>query len=101
MQSDPTPEKPRHRVRTAVFVLVALAAFYGLVAGLAAPPLARRAIESKLGEKLGRVVVLDDLSFNPYTLNATATGFRILEPDKSTVFASFDRLAVDGGVSPL
>ncbi len=102
MPAHPAPEKPtRRRVRNALYIVVALAVVYGLVAGLAAPPLARKAIADKLGEKLGRVVTLDDLSFNPYTLNATAKGLRILEPDKSTVFASFDRLDVDGSVSSL
>jgi uncharacterized protein involved in outer membrane biogenesis len=97
--ASPKPATPRNR--KVMLAIVGAIALYGIVAGLAAPPLARKAIADKLGEALGRVVVLDDLSFNPYTLNGTAKGFRILEPDGRTVLASFERLDVDGSIASL
>jgi hypothetical protein len=87
------------RSRKIALAIVGTAALYGIVAGIAAPPLARKMIADRLGEKLGRVVALDELSFNPYTLDATAKGFRILEPDGRTVFASIERLDVDGSIT--
>ena len=38
---------------------------YGVLVGLVAPPIAKRVLASKLGETLGRVVEIDDLSINP------------------------------------
>src|SRR6185295_6392808 len=59
------------------------------------------AIADKLGERLGRVVALDELTFNPFTLAATARGFRILEADGKTTFVSFDTLDVDASASSI
>lgn len=93
------PPQRRRRLRIAVLVVLGTVAAYGVIGGLIAPPIAKKVIAQKLGEKLGRTVVIDDLSVNPYTLNATVKGFRILEPDGRTAFASFDQLDVDGSAS--
>ena len=83
------------RLRIFAFALVGLVAAYGIVGGLIAPPLARKLIAEKLGERLGRVVAVDEVSINPYTLRATLRGFRILEADGKATFASFDGLDVN------
>ena len=72
---------------------------YALVGFLVVPPIAKKTIADKAQEKLGRVVAIDDLSFNPFTLVATAKGFRIMEADGKTPFASFDQLDLDGSIT--
>src|SRR5258708_25815160 len=98
-KAEPAPRS--RRVRTAAFTVVGRAAGYGLIVGLIVPPFARGLIADKLGEKLGRAVALDDLSINPYTLYITAKGFRILEADRKSAFASFDQLEVNASIESL
>ena len=81
--------------------IVAAVAIYAVVAGLLVPHFARSVIAEKVGERLGRAVAIDDLSFNPFTLDATVTGVRVMEPDKRAVFASFDSLDVDGSFTSI
>jgi uncharacterized protein involved in outer membrane biogenesis len=74
---------------------------YGVVVGLIAPPLAKKAIVSKLSETLGRTVEIDGLSVNPYTLAATVKGVRVLEADGKTPFVAFDQLDADASITSL
>jgi uncharacterized protein involved in outer membrane biogenesis len=92
---------PKRRWRIVALWVVGVAVAYGIIGGLLLPPLARKMVAEKLGERLGRVVVVDSLSVNPYTLSATVKGFRILEPDGKTAFASFDQLDLDGSIASL
>jgi hypothetical protein len=78
---------------------VAAVGLYALVGGLIAPPLVKKTIADKAREKLGRVVTIQDLTFNPFTLQATAKGFTIMEADGKTPFASFDQLDIDGSIA--
>lgn len=93
------PRRPG--ARRLAFVVVGVLAVYGLLVGLALPPLARKVMADKLGETLGRTVAIDDLSINPFTLAAEVKGFRILEPDARTAFISFDSLDLDADASSL
>jgi uncharacterized protein involved in outer membrane biogenesis len=95
----PTPPKPTHRLRNAVVGVAIAVGLYAIVVGLLAPPLVKKVIADKAREKLGRVVVIDDLTFNPFTLAATAKGFRIMEADGTTPFATFDQLDIDGSIT--
>ena len=92
---------PKRRGRSVALWVAGVAVAYGIIGGLLLPPLAKKMVAEKLGERLGRVVVIDSLSVNPYTLNATVKGFRILEPDGKTAFASFDQLELDGSIESL
>ena len=74
-------------------------ALYAAVGFLVVPPVARKLIVEDAREKLGRGVTIEGLTFNPFTLQATATGVRVLEADGRTSFASFDRLSIDGSIS--
>src|ERR1700682_391697 len=96
--SAPT-QPPSRRGRKIVLWTLGVVALYGLVVGVLVPPFAKKTIAEKLGAKLGRGVAIDDLSINPFTLNATVKGLRILEPDGRTAFASFDQLDVDGSIT--
>ncbi len=90
------PALPRRRGRIFVLSVVGAVGLYAILAGWVGPHFAKQAIADRLGERLGRVVALDELSFNPFTLAATAKGFRILEADGKSPFVSFDTLDVDG-----
>jgi hypothetical protein len=92
---------PARRLRIAVLAVVGLVALYGVVGGLIVPPLAKKLLAEKLGDRLGRIVVVDSVSVNPYTLDATLKGFRILEADGKTAFASFDVLDVNGSAASI
>jgi uncharacterized protein involved in outer membrane biogenesis len=95
-----TRSHPRsRRWRTALLGVVGVVALWGVVGGLLLPPLARHLIAKDAGEQLGREVVLDRVSVNPYTLEATVEGLRILEPDRITPFVSFERLDVDASAA--
>ena len=74
---------------------------YGLLGAVVLPPVARKVIASQLAEKLGRVVEIDRVSVNPYTLEAAVHGARIFEEDRKTPFVAFDRMDVNGSVTSL
>ena len=87
--------------RKMLVILGAAFVIYGALGALVAPPIIRHQIASALAEKLGRPVQVDGVSVNPYTLEATVQGLRVLEPDRRSVFASFDRLDIDGSMRSL
>ena len=88
-------ETRKRRTRTVTFTLLGIAAAYGILGGLVAPPIAKHLAETRLKEKLGRAVTIDHVAFNPYTLRATVKGFRVLERDGVKPFAAFDVLDLD------
>ena len=89
------------RWRILALSIVGAVALYAVVGGLVAPHFAKRAIADKLAERLGRSVALDDLTFNPFTLEGTAKGLRILEADGKTTFVSLDGLDLDCSASSI
>ena len=80
---------------------VAVVALYGLIGAFVLPPLAKKIAADRLGEKLGRVVVIDDIAINPFKLTASVNGMRAFEADGRTPFAAFDTLAVDASIVSL
>ncbi len=89
------------KLRSALVFLGAVFILYGLLGAVVLPPVARKVIASQLAEKLGRVVEIDRVSVNPYTLEAVVHGARILEADRKTRFVAFDRLDVNASVTSL
>lgn len=87
------------RLRRFAFAIAGVVAVYGLLVVFALPPLAKKLVAEKLGESLGRSVAIDDISINPFTLEAEVEGFRILESDARTAFVSFDHLALDASAA--
>lgn len=96
----PTPA-PRSRSRLRIAAAIALAAvgLYAIVGFFVVPPVAKKLIVDNVREKLGRVVSVDRLTFNPFTLEATASGLIVMEHDGRTPFASFDHLDLDGSIT--
>jgi uncharacterized protein involved in outer membrane biogenesis len=100
----PSVSRPEARsggrfARRFLATVVVIAALYGVLLGVVAPPIAKRVAAERMGERLGRVVQIDAVSVNPYTLAATVRGFRVLEADGKSVFVSLDALAADASVS--
>src|SRR6476659_5075818 len=87
--------------RRAIVFVAGTAIVYGVVVGLIAPPIAKKVIVSKLSETLGRKVEVDGLSVNPYTLEATVKGVRVLEADDKTSFVAFDQLDANASITSL
>ena len=80
---------------------VAVVGLYGLIGAFVLPPLAKKIAADRLSEKLGRAVVIDDISINPFRLTASVNGMRAFEADGRTPFAAFDTLAVDASIESL
>jgi len=96
----PTSRSPaRSRLRIAAAVALAAVALYAVAGFFGVPPLARKLIVDSAREKLGRVVSIEEITFNPFTLRARAGGVRVMEADGRTTFASFDHLFVDGSIT--
>ena len=94
-----TPRRRRSAWRGVLIGALALVALWGLLGGLVLPYVAKKLVAEKGSEQLGRPVSVEKISFNPYTLDATLEGFRILEADQKTPFATFDRLDVEGSAT--
>lgn len=62
---------------------------------LAVPALVKSQAAQLAAEKLHRQLSIEEVTFNPFTLSASVRGLKMMEPDGSTVFASFERLAAD------
>jgi len=75
--------------------LAGLLLAYTGIGFLAVPAIVKSQAARQASEKLHRQLSIDDVSFNPFTLAASVQGLKMMEPDGSTVFASFDRLGVD------
>src|SRR5262249_2978085 len=98
MEEPAATTKPRRTPPVRKIAMVAGVAFilYGAIGAFVVPPIAKRIIAPRLSESLGRPVEIDRLSLNPYTFEATADGFRLLEADRRNVFVSFERLEANG-----
>ena len=99
-RATPPAFAPRGRLfLRGLLVLLGLVALYGVLVGLVAPPIAKRIAADRIGEAVGRIVTIEDMSVNPYTLRAAVAGLRVMEPDGRTVFASLDRIDADASAA--
>ncbi len=103
----PAATRPRRatiagrRWRAVALSILAAVVLYGVILGLVVPPFAKKMIVEDVGQRWGRVVTIDSLTVNPYTLGIAISGFRVMESDGRTTFASFDRLDVDGSIASI
>lgn len=75
--------------------LLASFAVYSLLGFLLVPHLIQSLAAEKLTELLGRETSLEEVRFNPYSFSFRLSGFRVMEPGKAEVFASFGELRVN------
>ncbi len=75
--------------------LAGLLLAYTGIGFLAVPAIVKSQAAKQASEKLHRQLSIEEVSFNPFTLAASVRGLKMMEPDGSTVFASFDRLGAD------
>lgn len=80
------------RTRKMAIWLVAIVAAFGIIAGLAAPPLLRGKLASELSTKLHRQVSIEQLRINPFAMSVTVRGFLMKERQGSATAVSFDEL---------
>ena len=81
-------------LRRTVLSIVGLFAALVLFAKFALPPIAIAQAERGVEQTLHRRLVIDRIEVHPFTLTVFIRGARLMEPDGTTVFASFDELEV-------
>ena len=97
----PVPPRGARRWRKFALVVVGVVALYGVVGAVLAPMLVKKLAAEGIGERLGRVVTIESVSVNPYTLEATVRELRILDADGRTPFASFESLYLDASAASI
>jgi uncharacterized protein involved in outer membrane biogenesis len=85
----------RPRVRKAVLGGVIALVLFGLLGVFAVPPLVRSLAEKQGSEFLGRQLTLKDVSLNPYTLELSVSGLRLLEANGKDEAFTLAGLKVD------
>ncbi|MBL8468430.1 DUF748 domain-containing protein [Methyloversatilis discipulorum] len=80
--------------KTFIGIVVAIVLF-GLLGAFAAPHLVRSLAEKHGSEFLGRALTLQDVSINPYTLELTVSGLKMLEANGKDEAVTLDSLTVD------
>src|SRR6185503_13950039 len=86
----------RHpRTRKIAIWFVAVVVAFGVLLGLAAPPLIRGKVASMLSDKLHRPVTIEQIKINPYTMTLAVRGFLMKERQGDTPALSFDELFVN------
>ena len=86
----------RHsRTRKIVIWTVSIVVAFGILLGLAAPPLIRGKVASMLSEKLHRPVAIEHIKINPYTMTLAVRGFLMKERQGDTPALSFDELFIN------
>src|SRR5262245_13522737 len=76
-------------------------ALYAVLGFLVAPPIVRHQLEGKLGELLGRKVVVEGVRINPFALTASVHGFSVKEADGAADAAGFADLRINVAASSL
>ena len=86
----------RHpRTRKIAIWTVSIVVAFGVLLGLAAPPLIRGKVASMLSDKLHRPVTIEQIKINPYTMTLAVRGFLMKERQGDTPALSFDELFVN------
>jgi hypothetical protein len=68
---------------------------------LAVPPLVQHLAQQQIAQQLGRKATLASVSFNPWTLTLTASGFALYEADGTTVAFSAQTLLLDASIASI
>lgn len=93
--------RPKRRWPILVFAALVLVALWGVLGGLVLPALAKHLIAQHATEELGRPVTVERVSVNPYTLDASVEGLRIVDADGTTSLVTVDRVDADASYASL
>jgi hypothetical protein len=86
----------RHkRTRKLAIWMIAIVAGFGILLGLAAPPLLRGKLAGELSKKLHREVSIQQIRINPYAMTLAVNGFVMKERQSQAIAVSFDQLFVN------
>lgn len=85
----------RPAVRKTFIGIVVATVLFGLLGAFAAPHLVRSLAEKHGSEFLGRALTLQAVSINPYTLELTVSGLKMLEANGKDEAVTLDSLTVD------
>jgi hypothetical protein len=86
----------RHpRTRKIVLWIASVLFAFGVLLGLAAPPLIRGKVASTLSDKLHRPVTIEQIRINPYAMTLAVRGFLMKERQDDTPAVSFEELFVN------
>ncbi|WP_430434493.1 DUF748 domain-containing protein [Methyloversatilis sp.] len=85
----------RPAVRKTCIGIVAATVLFGLLGAFAAPHLVRSLAEKHGSEFLGRALTLQAVSINPYTLELTVSGLKLLEANGKDEAVTLDSLTVN------
>jgi uncharacterized protein involved in outer membrane biogenesis len=86
----------RHpRTRKIVIWSVAVVVAFGVLLGLATPPLLRSQLASRLSKQLHREVSIEQIKINPYAMALTVRGFLMKERGAQAPAVSFEELFVN------
>ncbi len=85
----------QRRLAISVLVAAALVALFALVGFFAVPPIAKWKIETLADSELGRHATVGKVRFNPFTLRARVSDFRLAGRDPGRTLLRFDTLDVD------
>lgn len=87
------------RVRRWTYMLVGIVAAWGVLAGLAMPPLLRGVLEDQLSDKLRVRCTVEKVRFNPYSWALSIQGVRVPNPTGDGDLLTFDALEFSPGLS--
>ena len=88
-------------VRRTAIGIVAFIILIGLFGYFALPGIIKSQAEQLLSEKLHRQTTIGKVDVSPYAMRVTVHDMKMMEPDGSTVFASFGALTVDVSLQSL
>ena len=97
MDSDTAPVRTHwlRKLRNAAIGAVAVVAVIALLGFFVVPPIAKSQIEKTVTQALGREATLRAVAFNPFTLKATLSGFRLADREPGRTLLAFDTLEAD------
>ncbi|BFR47698.1 DUF748 domain-containing protein [Nitratidesulfovibrio sp. HK-II] len=87
------------RVRRWTYSIVGIVAAWGVLAGLAMPPLMRGVLEDQLSDKLRVRCTVERVRFNPYSWALSIQGVRVPNPTGDGDLLTFDALEFSPGLS--
>ncbi len=90
-----------HRLRRAALIIAIVLAVFGLLGFLAAPPIMRNQLQTRLTTLLGRPVSLARVHFDPFTLRLQLDHLHIADRDGHASFIDVDHVVINASWTSL